>query len=53
MNSLKLENSSLRGEEAAGGHVFYNSPNEVQNHRLANELRTAANTAEHSLRWVY
>ncbi|KAJ8944331.1 hypothetical protein NQ318_016138 [Aromia moschata] len=49
ISNLKLENQSLRGEEAAGGQGYYNPP-ELQSHRLAQELRNAASTAEHSLR---
>ncbi|CAH1155630.1 unnamed protein product [Phaedon cochleariae] len=49
INSLKVENQSLKGDEAAGGHGLYAS-NELHSHRLAHELRAAASTAEHSLR---
>ncbi|KAJ8975711.1 hypothetical protein NQ317_018985 [Molorchus minor] len=49
IGNLKLENQSLRGEEAAGGHGYY-SPPEMQSLRLAQELRSAASSAEHSLR---
>ncbi|XP_044270067.1 uncharacterized ENTR1 family protein [Tribolium madens] len=50
LNSLKSENLALRGEEgAAGGHDYY-TPNEMHSQRLAQELKAAASTAEHSLR---
>ncbi|CAH0546465.1 unnamed protein product [Brassicogethes aeneus] len=51
INELKRENQSLRGEEAAGGYDYNTgSSNGLHNRRLAQELRTAASTAEHSLR---
>lgn len=50
LNMAKAENHSLRGEEAAGGHGYYNSSNQLHFIRLSQELRTAASTAEHSLR---
>ncbi|KAG5867688.1 hypothetical protein JTB14_016480 [Gonioctena quinquepunctata] len=50
LNMLTLENRTLRGDEAAGGQGYYGSSNELQSHRLAQELRSAASTAEHSLR---
>jgi rRNA maturation endonuclease Nob1 len=47
---LKSENLALRGEEgAAGGHDYF-TPNELHSQRLAQELKAAASTAEHSLR---
>ncbi|XP_018563515.1 serologically defined colon cancer antigen 3 homolog isoform X2 [Anoplophora glabripennis] len=50
INNLKLENQNLRGDEAAGGQGYYNPVNELHSHRLAQELRNAASSAEHSLR---
>ncbi|KAJ3661463.1 hypothetical protein Zmor_005858 [Zophobas morio] len=51
LNSLKSENSTLKGEEgAAGGGSDTNTPNELHAQRLAQELKAAASTAEHSLR---
>ncbi|KAJ8911418.1 hypothetical protein NQ315_005951 [Exocentrus adspersus] len=50
INGLKLENQNLRGDEAAGGQGYYNSVNELHSYRLAQELRNAASSAEHSLR---
>nr|XP_023013666.1 serologically defined colon cancer antigen 3 homolog [Leptinotarsa decemlineata] len=50
LNSLKAENRTLRGDEAAGGQGYYNPSNELHSYRLAQELRGAASTAEHSLR---
>ncbi|CAG9838791.1 unnamed protein product [Diabrotica balteata] len=47
LNVVKTENQTLRGEGAAGG---YNTSNQVQFNRLAQELRNAAGSAEHSLR---
>uniref|UniRef100_A0A6P7GH38 Endosome-associated-trafficking regulator 1 n=1 Tax=Diabrotica virgifera virgifera TaxID=50390 RepID=A0A6P7GH38_DIAVI len=47
LNGVKSENQILRGEGAAGG---YNTSNQVQFNRLAQELRNAAGSAEHSLR---
>ncbi|XP_072397159.1 uncharacterized protein [Diabrotica undecimpunctata] len=47
LNVVKAENQTLRGEGAAGG---YNTSNQVQFNRLAQELRNAAGSAEHSLR---
>jgi hypothetical protein len=50
LHSLKSENLALRGEEgAAGGHDYF-TPNELHSQRLAQELKAAASTAEHSLR---
>lgn len=49
---MKSENRALRGDEgAAGGHDYYTS-NELHSQRLAQELKAAASTAEHSLRLV-
>nr|CAI5817133.1 unnamed protein product [Callosobruchus analis] len=50
MSNLKLENQSLRGGEATGGQGYYNPTNEFHSQRLAQDLRIAASTAEHSLR---
>ncbi|XP_056636338.1 endosome-associated-trafficking regulator 1 [Diorhabda sublineata] len=50
LNIARAENQSLKGEEAAGGHGYYNSSNQLHYIQLAQELRTAASTAEHSLR---
>lgn len=51
MSHLEFENKMLRGEEAAGGFDYNPAPSsDIHSQRLANELRTAANTAEHSLR---
>lgn len=50
LSSLRSENQRLRGEDgAAGGHDYF-APNELHSHRLAQELKAAASTAEHSLR---
>lgn len=49
---LQRENRALRGEEgAAGGPSFGPSNIDVQSHMFAQELRTAASSAEHSLRY--
>ncbi|KAI4472102.1 endosome-associated trafficking regulator 1 [Holotrichia oblita] len=51
VNCLKCENQELRGEEgAAGGGPTYRFPSQRQTQRLASDLRSAASTAEHSLR---
>lgn len=50
MSQLQKENGALRGEEGAAGGPNLVPPNEVHSQRLAQELRAAASTAEHSLR---
>lgn len=49
-NQLKRENVRLLCEEGASGGPSITAPNELQSQRFAQELRTAASTAEHSLR---
>lgn len=51
MERLKQENLVLRGEHgASGGPSMSASSNETHTQRLAQELRSSATTAEHSLR---
>lgn len=45
-----MENDTLRGYEGAAGGPSCVPPNELHSQRLAQELRAAASTAEHSLR---
>lgn len=47
---MRSENLVLRGEEGAAGGQDYYTPNELHSQRLAQELKAAASTAEHSLR---
>ncbi|XP_017780329.1 PREDICTED: serologically defined colon cancer antigen 3 homolog [Nicrophorus vespilloides] len=49
-NILRRENRLLRGDDGASGGPSMNLPNEIQSQRVAQELRTAATTAEQSLR---
>lgn len=50
ISQLKKENSALRAEEGAAGGANFVPTSEVHSQRLAQELRAAASTAEHSLR---
>lgn len=50
ISQLQKENNTLRGEEGAAGGANFVPTSEVHSQRLAQELRAAASTAEHSLR---